>query len=553
MTTDNKNTFPVEGYKKGIVILQARTNSRRLPGKVLLPINGLPIVVLAAKRAGNTGRNVIVATSNEQMDDGLCFTLSNFDIPFFRGNLDNVLHRFIACLAIYNDNTIVVRVTADNVFPDGTLIDLVESDFIKRQLDYICCIGEESGLPYGTSLEITRLKHLREAHDNAVDKHDYEHVMTYIARKYGRTYFQKYKHLQKSNYRSTIDTFEDYIRIIKVFKTVINPVSISFLELINNLDSIYPIPISPVQLKNLIIGGAQLGMNYGITNKNGCVNISEVKLIIENAICNGVEYIDTASAYGNSEKIIGQIQDSDIASRLKIITKLSPLFNLPSDATSDTVEAFVDSSVYKSLFLLKKNALDCLMLHRISHLDLYDGLIWQKLINFKNIGYISSLGASVQNPDELDRVIDNKDINYIQLPFNILDWRWDKAIKKLQKQKEKRNIFVHVRSIFLQGLLLTEDSNLWIKANSTNYFEVINWLKDMVAKTNSLSKLDLCLRYIRSQSWIDGIVIGVETLAQLNENIKMFLNITLSDEQLNAILAGRPILTGDALDPSKWK
>jgi spore coat polysaccharide biosynthesis protein SpsF (cytidylyltransferase family) len=113
-----------------LVIIQARTNSSRLPGKVLLPIAGLPLVVLAARRAANAGANVIVATSDEPSDDVLAKVLADAGIQCFRGSLENTLDRMVGALAGYDDDILVFRLTADNVFPDGTLLKEMEEDFL---------------------------------------------------------------------------------------------------------------------------------------------------------------------------------------------------------------------------------------------------------------------------------------------------------------------------------------------------------------------------------------------------------------------------------------
>src|SRR5467141_1165207 len=100
-----------------IAILQARTNSSRLPGKVLLPIKGIPLAVLAAKRAANTGRNVLIATSVEPSDDGLAALIQSHGLSCFRGSLESPLDRVVNALFAYQDQTVVFRLTADNVFP----------------------------------------------------------------------------------------------------------------------------------------------------------------------------------------------------------------------------------------------------------------------------------------------------------------------------------------------------------------------------------------------------------------------------------------------------
>ena len=106
------------------VVLQARTTSTRLPGKVLLPVCGLPLVVLAARLAARDGIETVVATSDDPSDDRLAEALSRHGIRHVRGPLDDVLGRFIAATAALDDGDVCVRLTSDNVFPDG--------DFVRR-------------------------------------------------------------------------------------------------------------------------------------------------------------------------------------------------------------------------------------------------------------------------------------------------------------------------------------------------------------------------------------------------------------------------------------
>lgn len=234
----------------GVVILQARTNSSRLPGKVLLPINGLPIVVLAGKRAANTGREVIVTTSIDPSDDLLFNVVESSGLKCFRGSLDNVLQRIVSAIEGFDANALIFRLTADNIFPDGNLLDEIEEDFVDRGLDYLCCNGIDSGLPYGMSVELTLAKHLREAAAASLSSFDLEHVTPYIKRRYGEAYFEKYKVLGKGNYRCTIDYLEDYIRMQKVFNGIDNPVSISSFDLINRLNLSVPQTSPKILFKN---------------------------------------------------------------------------------------------------------------------------------------------------------------------------------------------------------------------------------------------------------------------------------------------------------------
>jgi len=535
-----------------IVILQARTNSSRLPAKVLLPIKGVPVVVLAAKRASNTGKKVIVVTSKEASDDALAETVLLNDIQCFRGSLENTLERVVQALSSYNNSTIVFRLTADNIFPDGRLLDEIEQDFVTRKLDYLCCNGESSGLPYGMSVEVTLLKHLREADEVTCSDHDREHVTPYIIRKFGARYFEKYRYIGKGHFRCTIDFYDDYLNAQIVFSKFNDPVSVPFLGLVSGLNEANYQPIGAKPTPLMVVGGAQLGLNYGIANKVGQPEVESSEILLKTAIANGVNYIDTARAYGESEEVIGISLNQGWSERVSIITKLSPLHECPSSAGKEAVAAFVDASIYKSCSALKRKTLDVLMLHRMSHINDWNGAVWQRLKELKSMGVINSFGVSVQCPSELMQASEVSEISFVQMPYNILDWRWDKAIDKTVSVKEERPLCVHIRSALLQGLLTSQKLTHWQKANVSNPELVQNWLSQQVVALNRKSIVDLCLAYVRSKTWVDGVVVGMEELSQLVENIDYFNAPKFTIDDIAHIEATRPKLSKQSLNPALW-
>jgi len=537
----------------GIAVLQARTNSSRLPGKALLPIKGMPLAVLAAKRAANTGRDIIIATSLEPSDDGLVALIQSYGLKCFRGSLENTLDRVVNALSAYNDQTIVFRLTADNVFPDGALLDEVEQEFLDNELEYLCCNGEHSGLPYGMSVEVTRLVHLREAAANSICAFDQEHVTPYVIRKFGATYFQKYKGLKKGHFRCTIDCLDDYLGIQMVFSDVDDLVHEPSFALVNRLEKAPFQPMANAPVPKLVLGAAQLGGNYGIANTTGQPNKKQCQDLIKTAIANGVVYLDTAHAYGNSEAMIGQSLEGGWAGRAKIITKLSPLQDCQKDASISTLHAFVDASIYKSCSALRVQKIDVLMLHRVSHLFDWSGSVWNRLLELQSLGVISELGASVQNPTELSEVLSVPEINYIQLPFNLLDWRWDSIIPEILATKASRKLIIHVRSALLQGLLPSMDKEHWLRANVEQAFSVREWLLDQVITCQRANIADLCLSYINALAWVDGIAIGMDNMSQLIENINCLNLSPLSADQVESIQNTRPKLGEATLNPALWR
>lgn len=536
-----------------VAVLQARTNSSRLPGKVLLPLKGVPVAVLAAKRAANTGRDVIVATSLDVSDDGLAALLKSYGLRCFRGSLENALGRVLDALTTYDDQTIVFRLTADNVFPDGALLDEVEADFLARGLEYLCCNGECSGLPYGMSVEVTRLAHLREAARESTSAYDQEHITPYVIRKFGSVFFEKFKGLKKGHFRCTIDCLDDYVSIQKVFQGVSDPVHEPALELVNRLGEALFQPVASSPTPKLVLGTVQLGCNYGIANTTGQPTKKQCEELIKTAIANGIRYLDTARAYGNSEEMIGQALKSGWQGRVKIITKLSPLTDCPPDAAKSVSHAFVDASIFKSCSALGVEKIDVLMLHRASQLDGWNGAVWQRLLDLQASGVIGELGVSVQNPEELSVALAVPEVHYVQLPFNVLDWRWDAIIKDILAAKAARPLTIHVRSALLQGLLPSMDEGHWWRANVEQSLPVKEWLLRQVVSCQRVDVVDLCLGYVNALAWIDGIAIGIETMNQLLENINCFNLLPLSAAQVEEIDDTRPRLSEATLNPACWR
>lgn len=519
----------------------------------MLPINGVPVVILAAKRAANTGRTVIIATSMERSDDGLAAIIQHHGLRCFRGDLDNTLNRVVSALSEYDDQATIIRLTADNVFPDGKLLDELENEFLTNNLDYLCCNGEQSGLPYGMSAEVTKLCHLREANRASVLPQDQEHVTPYVIRKFGATFFQKYKHLKKGHLRCTIDCLDDYLVIQEVFSGETHAVQVPALELMRRLERAPYQPFAGAPTPRLVFGTVQLGCNYGIANTTGQPSKNECQELIKTAIVNGVTHLDTARAYGNSEAMIGQSLKNGWAGRVKVITKLSPLQDCPHDASASTLRAFVDASVFESCSALGVQKIDVLMLHRASHLFDWGGGVWQRLLALQASGVIDELGVSVQNPQELSMVLDIPEVLYVQLPFNLVDWRWDSIMPEILAIKATRSLTVHVRSVLLQGLLPSADEEHWQRANVEQASAVRDWLLGQVTTCQRANVADLCLSYVNALAWVDGVATGMENMGQLIQNINFFNLPPLTAEQVKTIQLSRPKLSEATLNPAFWR
>ena len=180
----------------------------------MLDLNGKTLIerVIETVQGSKKISKIVIATSNQPTDDILVAKLEKIGAEYFRGNLSNVLDRFYHTAKKYQANNIV-RITADNPFMDGRLVDKLIQIYEQCSCDYVMFKNGVIGL----SSEIFSFDSLQIAYQNAYDEYDKEHVTPYIKRNMN-TYFpnieQKYS---KPEIRATIDTLEDYILIHKFY------------------------------------------------------------------------------------------------------------------------------------------------------------------------------------------------------------------------------------------------------------------------------------------------------------------------------------------------
>lgn len=303
-----------------------------------------------------------------------------------------------------------------------------------------------------------------------------------------------------------------------------------------------------------MLGGAQLGLPYGITNSTTFDREKGVALVKE-AISLGVRAIDTARAYGRSEEVIGDALVEYAIGRARVYTKIDTLKECEGfDGVSEVVRS-IKRSIDSSCNCLGIDPLDVVMLHRADQLDRWGGVAIESLRGLRAEGRLRGIGVSVQSPEEALRTLVEPDIVHIQLPSNVLDYRWNQVRDELHAIRLKRQGFptVHVRSIFLQGLLVSNDQSLWRRANVDDAVPVIAWLKSMADHFTEGSIPNLCIRWGTAQDWVDGLVIGVENKVQLTNALEAMALPPLSGKTLEMIERSRPKVSAATLDPVCWR
>jgi len=283
----------------------------------------------------------------------------------------------------------------------------------------------------------------------------------------------------------------------------------------------------------LALGTAQFGLPYGIANQAGQVSREDVSSMLQLALTNGIDTLDTAIAYGESEAALGQ---ADIQG-FKLVTKLPALpDNCPHVIT------WVMEQVEASLTRLGASDVYGLLLHRPEQLLGANGKeLYEALCTLKECGKVQKVGVSIYNPLELDELAGRYHFDLVQAPFNIIDSRLHRT-GWLQRLKDQE-VEIHTRSAFLQGLLLMPEEAVPLKFTqwSDLFKRWYTWLVE-----HHVSALQACLAFSLSFPEIDRVIVGVDSLNQLDQIIKAS-RMTLPDS-----LPDLSCSDDNLINPSRW-
>lgn len=260
----------------------------------------------------------------------------------------------------------------------------------------------------------------------------------------------------------------------------------------------------------LALGTAQFGLDYGIANKFGKINRSESSKIVELSRASGIDTIDTAIAYGDSEKCLGSLG----VENFRLVTKIP---EIPTDVSN--VESWIFEQIQQSLKRLQVSKIYGILLHRYKCLEGENGKqVIKALERLKSDNIVDKIGISIYSPQELDVVTNVCNIDMVQTPLNLVDNRiymsgW---LNKLSKA----GIEIHVRSIFLQGLLLMPRTAIPVRFSPWN--ELWDKWQDWLMENTNVSAAQICIDFVRSFSEVHRIVVGVDNVIQLEELIAAF-------------------------------
>ena len=527
-----------------VAVIQARMGSSRLPGKVLAPVAGKPVLWHIVHRLGQcrTVDRVAVATSTDPQDDALAEFCVQQEVTCVRGPLQNVLERYRLAARETGARTLL-RVTGDAPLIDPGLIDYLVYTMIKAGGDYVQF--ETGTLCAHEGVDVFSRHALDWLTEHAAeDEIAREHVTSYFKKHPGKVntvYLPAYGPLVHKAARLSVDTPEDLNVLQTIYQRLNVPAGeaalVDVLALLDQDPQLRAInahirqkPLTEVErpkgAERLGLGTVQFGQAYGISNQHGKVPMQEARAILSRAARAGIGLIDTAANYGEAEQVLSQLDKSGF----RIVTK-----TIGVAKGIDAVVARARQSV-KNL-----GRVDLLLVHAASDLAGPQGAtLWQALRALKENGEIGGIGISTYVADDPVQLAERFRPDALQVPFSLLDQRLlrDGALQRLKAQ----GVEIHARSLFLQGLLFMEKP----PEKLADAAPMLAAVRERVASAG-MSPLAAALGFVLSRPEVDVAVIGVTATKQLDE---ILANLPASPPEID--WAACALDDDRILTPSLW-
>ena len=286
------------------------------------------------------------------------------------------------------------------------------------------------------------------------------------------------------------------------------------------------------ELSRMTLGTVQLGLNYGIANSEGKPDTVKAYAILDKAIDTGVNCLDTAAGYGDSEKVIGRWMKNREFDRdsVSIVTK----FKL-GDIQAADVEYNLIGSVESSLVALGTDYVDYLLMHDASEYEKYGNEIDSAIKKLMKQGCVKAAGASGYDYNGIKKIIKSDMYTTFQIPVNMLDQRLTET--EIENLKSKT---IFARSVYLQGLVFMNTQQLY-----GNLKEIAPFIKKIrkIADEFNYSVARLAMGYVNSLGYIDSLVVGADNPDHVNDNAKLISTPKFAGDMIHKIkseLAGAP-------------
>lgn len=283
------------------------------------------------------------------------------------------------------------------------------------------------------------------------------------------------------------------------------------------------------------LGTVQWGIDYGISNLRGQTPAHEIGDMLSIAADAGISLLDTAAQYGAAEATLGEHS----LATFKVVTK-TPHF--ARSIFEPEHQRQLLACFEESLARLNSRAVYGLLVHNAADLMVPGApLLIEALRRLKAEGRVAKVGVSVYNSEQIEAVLNLFTPDLIQLPLNVFDQRLLKS-GDISRLKDL-DVEIHVRSVFLQGLLLMSPEEL--PAHMQRHRPAVERWRE-VAKAHGLTPRQAALAFVRDNEEIDQLLVGVESTEQLRE--------CLADYSTDASFDGKGLNSRDVtlLNPTLW-
>ncbi|HXP31150.1 MAG TPA: aldo/keto reductase [Stellaceae bacterium] len=293
-------------------------------------------------------------------------------------------------------------------------------------------------------------------------------------------------------------------------------------------------------LSRIGLGTAQFGMAYGVTNRRGRVALDEARRILAAGHRAGIRVIDTAAFYGETEAVLGVLEDA--ACGFRIITKTPPI---AAERIGAAEAEEVRLMLARSRQNLRRRRLDGVLVHHGQELLRPGGeRILDVLREAKARGEVERIGVSVYDPDELAAVLKRFTPDLVQLPLNLLDQRF--AASGVLTRLKAMGAEIHARSLFLQGTLLVAPAALPPPLDDAS--AVFAAVAEFLA-AHGLDPLAGCLAYGLSLAEIDCLILGATAAEELDAILAAARNLPRSLPDFAALAVSDAAI----IDPRRWR
>ena len=286
-------------------------------------------------------------------------------------------------------------------------------------------------------------------------------------------------------------------------------------------------------MPNIAIGTANFGMQYGVANSRGKLSKNSVAEILGLAKSLGITCLDTANAYGESQKVLGEFGVRD----WRVVSKIS---SVPQNCND--IDSFVCTQIDLILSSLSLSDFETVLVHNAKDLTGELGYeVYEALNAAKSRGQVEKIGVSIYDPSDLESITRRFKLDVVQAPINVFDNRLQDSgwLDRLASM----GVEVHARSVFLQGVLLSAiaQNNDFFKPWKTTFEK---W--NRFAESSGTSTLMNCVKHVNSFEKVTFAVVGVDSAQNLSEVFDAF------SEQPQRIDGDNFSVDSQLINPACW-